>query len=125
MKKKSVPNWLFIMIAYEEAYRKGRVRRRYHTASLPVTDGWIPNTFWVDKTTAGINGGARRREVISDHPEYFEIISKKEYVSAYGSGRYLGTANYDFTRIKKEKRKDWSDLVKFKIQQWTEERWKL
>lgn len=116
--KREFPNWLFIMQSYLDAHAKGKVKRRYHAGSLITRDGWIPNTFFVDKTTAGINGGARRREVMADYPKYFEVIDKITYVKTHGKYPYQGKANYDFVRIKPSMFSNWRDIIDFKRQEW-------
>ena len=109
---KNPTNRLFVMTRYRDAYKKGRATRRWkHGNSQKCKDGWIPNTFWVSSDTAGLNGGARRREIESKYREFFEIIDCNEFKKRYPSTRYTSNSNYDYGRIRSEKREEWNLIV--------------
>ena len=115
---KNPTNKLFAMTRYCNAYRNGhimqrlinnkfqdciagRITRRWNKGpSEYCTDGWVPNTFLVGSNTAGMNGRNEMTKLKLLYPDFFETITRIEYKERYGVTTYLGTANYDYNRIR-------------------------
>ena len=115
----NAPNRLFVMTAYLTAI-EGKITKQYKKGSIRnLKGGFIPNHIWNDIYTVGSDRRARQLHNSPDYSHLFETIDRKTFMKKYyPSLENQIRSNYEYTRIKPEKREDWKLIVRNEIAKW-------